>query len=155
MSSLVLLYLFITCVSHPEDSESWLSFCIDLCCVFFSGPFALLALGTIPVMSFGAEAEMQMYMGDDEGDIIQVEDIDKTSAAGIVVESLLNIRTVASLTLEKRRSREFVEALHREDPTPFRTNAIKGSTSGAGQLIQMVRNLLMFLGTFDSKANLI
>ena len=87
-------------------------------------PFALLTLGTMPFMSFGAAVEMQMYMGDDEGDT-NVEDIDKTSAAGIVVESLLNIRTVASLTLEKRRCKEFVDALHREDPTPFRTNAIK------------------------------
>jgi ATP-binding cassette subfamily B (MDR/TAP) protein 1 len=105
-------------------------------------PFALVTLGILPFMAFGAEAEMQMYMGADEGDAH--ETIDKKSAGGIVVESLLNIRTVASLTLEKTRCKEFVDALHQEDPTPFRTNAVKGSTSGLGQLFQMWGIALMF-----------
>jgi ATP-binding cassette subfamily B (MDR/TAP) protein 1 len=94
-------------------------------------------------MAFGAEMEMRMYMGEDEAD----ESADKVgtkSAAGIVIESLLNIRTVASLTLEKSRRQEFVEAMRREDPTPFRTNLIKGSTSGLGQICQLWGIALMF-----------
>ena len=31
-------------------------------------PFALLTLGLLPFMAFGAEMEMAMYLGDDEGE---------------------------------------------------------------------------------------
>ena len=71
----------------------------------------------------GAEAEQKMYMGEDEAS----GDDEKTSGI-IVIESLSNIRTVASLSLENSRSEQFAEALHQEDPTPFRTNAIKGAS---------------------------
>ena len=108
----------------------------------FMWPFALLTLGILPFMAFGAEAEMQMYMGEDEGDANAEED--KHSAGAIVVESLLNIRTVASLSLEDSRQKEFSDALQREDPTPIKTNAIKGSTSGLGQFVQMWGIALMF-----------
>jgi ATP-binding cassette subfamily B (MDR/TAP) protein 1 len=93
-------------------------------------------------MAFGAEAEMQMYMGEDEGDAHAVDD--QETSGGIVVESLLNMRTVASLSLEDVRKKKFVNALHHEDPTPMRSNAIKGSTSGLGQFVQMWGIALMF-----------
>jgi ATP-binding cassette subfamily B (MDR/TAP) protein 1 len=108
----------------------------------FMWPFALLTLGTLPFMAFGAEAEMQMYMGEDEGDVHAADD--QNSAGSIVVESLLNIRTVASLSLEESRKKQFSEAMQHEDPTPLKTNAIKGSTSGLGQFVQMWGVALMF-----------
>jgi len=61
-----------------------------------------------------------------------------------VVESLLNIRTVAALTIEEQRSAEFAEALQKEDPTPVRTNLVKGCTSGLGQFIQLWSIALLF-----------
>jgi ATP-binding cassette subfamily B (MDR/TAP) protein 1 len=94
-------------------------------------------------MAFGAEMEMRMYMGEDEADE-SADNVDTKSAAGIVIESLRNIRTIASLTLEKSRRREFAEAMRREDPTPLRTNVIKGSTSGLGQIFQLWGIALMF-----------
>lgn len=84
-----------------------------------------------------------MYMGEDDGDE-SANKIDQKSAAGIVIESLLNIRTVASLTLEQIRREEFVQAMRREDPTPLRSNVIKASTSGLGQVFQMWGIALMF-----------
>jgi hypothetical protein len=113
-----------------------------------SRPFALLTLGILPFMvsaycsfwatsilipchsqrltlqGFGAEMEMKMYMGDDEGDD---EHIDEHSPGGIVIETLSNIRTVASLTLEEKRAAEYFQALVDEDPRPIRTNAVKGT----------------------------
>jgi ATP-binding cassette subfamily B (MDR/TAP) protein 1 len=85
-------------------------------------------------MGFGAEMEMKLYFGEDEGDS---GDPGRNSAGGIVVESLVNIRTVASLTIEDRRSAEFSKALDDEDPTPIISNFIKGSATGLGQFIQM------------------
>jgi hypothetical protein len=67
--------------------------------------------------------EMKMYMGEDEGDD---EHIDEHSPGGIVIETVSNIRTVASLTLEERRAAEYLQALVDGDPRPIRTNAIKG-----------------------------
>jgi hypothetical protein len=67
--------------------------------------------------------EMKMYMGADEGDDMH---IDEHSPGGIVIETLSNIRTVASLTLEEKRAAEYLQALVDEDPRPIRTNVIKG-----------------------------
>ena len=107
------------------------------CLVIFvkNRPFALGILGIMPFIAFGAYMEEKMWMGEDEGDIEDTK-VDEKSAAGIVVESLLNIKTVASLTLEKSRCHEFTAAMKREDPTPFRTNTIKGGAAGVGQLCQ-------------------
>ena len=68
-------------------------------------------------------------MGDDSLD-------DEHSPGGIVIESLLNVRTVAALTLEERKLEEYSEALRRENPTPVKTNFCKGSGFGTGQFFQ-------------------
>jgi ATP-binding cassette subfamily B (MDR/TAP) protein 1 len=83
-------------------------------------------------MAFGAEMEMRMYIGEDEGVIEEVEH----SPGAIVVETLLNMRTVASLTMERTRVIEFDDALVAEDPTPLRTSVVKGSAMGLGQFSQ-------------------
>jgi len=108
---------------------------------FFMWPFALLTLAILPFMAFGAEMEMKMYMGEDEADIHQE---DENSPGGIVVETLLNIRTVASLTVEEKRAVEYEEALEAEDPNPIKNNIIKGGASGLGQFVQMWGMALMF-----------
>jgi hypothetical protein len=78
--------------------------------------------------------EMKMYVtGEDEGDdTMEVEG----SPQGIVVESLLNVRTIASLTMEEKKLEEYSDALHKEDLHPMRNNCIKGSGSGLGQFFQ-------------------
>merc|ERR1712100_1010817 len=50
----------------------------------------------------------------------------------------------ASLTLEKSRCQEFIAAMRREEPTPLRSNFIKGSASGLGQLCQYWTIALLF-----------
>jgi len=98
-------------------------------------PFALMVLAILPFMSFGAYVEMQMYMGEDEGADQPKEGEDRSGS--IVVETLLSIRTVASLAIEKIRSSEYVAAIQREDPAAVKTNLLKGSATGLGFLIQL------------------
>jgi ATP-binding cassette subfamily B (MDR/TAP) protein 1 len=57
----------------------------------------------IPFMGFGALMEMKTYMGDTAPET----DEDVNSPGSIVVETLLNIRTVASLNLETTRVIEY------------------------------------------------
>jgi hypothetical protein len=78
--------------------------------------------------------EMRTYIGEDE---VDDKEMDEHSPGGIVHESLSNIRTVASLTLEAERSDEYDAALVAEDPNPVRSNLLKGSLSGIGQYVSI------------------
>jgi len=98
-------------------------------------------MGIVPFMSFGAEAEMKMYMGEDEGDISEEG---KHLSGSILLETLGSIRTVVSLTLEKSRSIQYLRTLQEEDPTPIVSNFKKGSATGLGQFIQFWGMALMF-----------
>lgn len=106
---------------------------------FYMWPFALVALGVLPFMAFGAEAEQKMYFGEED-----VSDEDEKTSGIIVIESLSNIRTVASLSLEDSRSEQYAEALREEDPSPLRTNSMKGLTAGLGPLFQQLCFALLF-----------
>jgi ATP-binding cassette subfamily B (MDR/TAP) protein 1 len=80
--------------------------------------------------------EMKMYVtGEDEGDDGELLE-DEHSPGGIVIESLLNIRTVASLTLEETKLLEFRKSLEAENPRPILNNFLKGSGFGLGQFFQ-------------------
>lgn len=96
-------------------------------------PFALMIFAILPPMGFGAYLGMQVYTGEDEGSEVQKEN--KDASGGIVVETLLNIRTVVSLSIEKMRSGEYITALKREDPSSVKTNLIKGLATGLSFLI--------------------
>jgi ATP-binding cassette subfamily B (MDR/TAP) protein 1 len=109
---------------------------------YYMWPFALLTLAILPAMGFGAYMEMKMYMGEDEGADAPEEGED--SAGAIVVETLLSIRTVASLTIEKLRTKEYSAALQREDPASVKTNLLKGLATGVGFLVQLWGMALMF-----------
>ena len=85
--------------------------------------------------------EMRTYYGEDEGD---ANEIKEHSPGGIVIETLSDIRTVASLTLERHRAEEYATALAQEDPHPVRNKIIKGGGSGLGQFTQMWGFGLMF-----------
>lgn len=100
-----------------------------------------LDLFLLPCQAFGAEMEMRTYLGEDEGD---ANEIKEHSPGGIVIETLNDIRTVASLTLEEERAHDFATALASEDPHPVRSKLLKGSGSGLGQFTQMWGFGLMF-----------
>lgn len=104
-------------------------------------PFAFMTLGLLPFMSAGKALEIKAYMGgtdDNNGEL------PANSSGGIVVESLLNIRTVASLAIESKRIEEFQKWLKSENPNPIGGTLIKGSAGGIAQLVQMWGMGLMF-----------
>ena len=109
---------------------------------YFMWPFALLTLGILPFMAFGAEMEMKMYTGEDEGDVDGEQD--ESSPGGLAIETLSNIRTVASLTLEEERTVEYRHALAEEEVNPMLHNFFKGSAAGIGQFMQLWGMALMF-----------
>ena len=70
---------------------------------------------------------------------------DQNSPGGIAVETLLNIRTVASLNLEKRRYEEYTKAVDAEEEgNGLLVTISKGSTAGLSMLIQQWVNALQF-----------
>jgi ATP-binding cassette subfamily B (MDR/TAP) protein 1 len=61
---------------------------------------------------------------------------DITSSGGVAMESLLNIKTIASLNLERTRYSQFEAAMEREHGRQWLSSLKSGSTTGFGILIQ-------------------
>lgn len=104
-------------------------------------PFALLALACVPLMAFGSSMEMKKVLGED----VKVDGKDElNSPGGIVIETLLNMRTVSALTLEKQRFENYKEALLKSDPNYLWTSFNSGFVSGLSMFIQQWVNALQF-----------
>lgn len=83
-----------------------------------------------------------MYYGQEESTDVKNEE---NSPGAILVETLSNIRTVASLVIEPIREREFSKALDKEeDKNVTKTTVLKGASSGSGLFFQMWGMALMF-----------
>eukprot|EP00549_Striatella_unipunctata_P025532 CAMPEP_0118702986 /NCGR_PEP_ID=MMETSP0800-20121206/18252_1 /TAXON_ID=210618 ORGANISM="Striatella unipunctata, Strain CCMP2910" /NCGR_SAMPLE_ID=MMETSP0800 /ASSEMBLY_ACC=CAM_ASM_000638 /LENGTH=1104 /DNA_ID=CAMNT_0006604361 /DNA_START=179 /DNA_END=3493 /DNA_ORIENTATION=- len=102
-------------------------------------PFALLSLAIVPLMGAATEIEMRQFLGEDQG----TDDADElNSPGGIAVESLLNIRTIAALTMEKKRYDDYEHALVTSDPHFIGKGFTSGAASGVSMLIQQWSNAL-------------
>jgi ATP-binding cassette, subfamily B (MDR/TAP), member 1 len=93
-------------------------------------------------MAFGSSMEMKKILGEDQGTGEGNEQ--ENSPGGIVVETLLNMRTVAALTLEKTRFEKYKHALSKENPNYVWTSFQSGFTSGVAMFIQQWVNALQF-----------
>lgn len=102
-------------------------------------PFALLSLAVIPFMGFATAIEMKRFLGTDENEA--AED-GNDSPGGIIVETLLNIRTVSALTLEEQRMKDYEKALAKAEGDLLPESVIPGVLSGLSIGIQQVRSLL-------------
>jgi ATP-binding cassette subfamily B (MDR/TAP) protein 1 len=100
---------------------------------FFMWPFAAVAVFTLPFLAFAARARVKMFLGEDEGTYKQENE---KSSGGIVIETLSNIRTVASLGIESVCSKKYLETLQIEEPSSISINMRKASM-GLGQLIRV------------------
>ena len=103
-------------------------------------PFALLALVTLPFMAFSAKMRMRMFLGEDEG-VYKEESLE--SSGGIIIQTISNIQTVVSLTIEERRVQSYEAALSREDPNSLAMNFSRMSI-GLGQLVRVWALALYF-----------
>eukprot|EP00804_Cyclotella_cryptica_P026750 CCRYP_007966-RK/>CCRYP_007966-RK protein AED:0.12 eAED:0.12 QI:257/1/1/1/0.86/0.82/23/169/1460 len=110
--------------------------------MIFMWPFALLSLGVIPFMGFASAIEMKRFLGEDEG-AGDSED-GRDSPSGIIVETLLNIRTVSALTLEEQRFQDYERALAKSEGNLVKESLISGSLAGLGIGIQQWVNAVQF-----------
>jgi ATP-binding cassette subfamily B (MDR/TAP) protein 1 len=103
-------------------------------------PFALIAIACVPVMGFATSMEMKQMLGEDEGDVDSADELG--SPGGIIVETLLNIRTVSALTLEKQRYVDYEHALLNSEPNYNSEAFMNGVMSGLSMFIQQWINAL-------------
>jgi ATP-binding cassette subfamily B (MDR/TAP) protein 1 len=106
-------------------------------------PFALLSIACIPIMGFATSLEMKKMLGEDEGvDGAGADELN--SPGGIIVETLLNMRTVSALTLEEKRFNDYENALKRSEPNHVLDGFFSGVTGGLGMFVQQWVNALQF-----------
>ena len=79
--------------------------------------------------------EIKMYMGEDDGSEACYDN--EAGPGAIIVETLLNIRTVASLTIENKRLQQYTKALERDNSTSLLSNGLKGGAIGLGFILQL------------------
>lgn len=85
--------------------------------------------------------EMKKVLGED----VKTDGKDElNSPGGIIIETLLNMRTVSALTLEKRRFENYKEALLKSDPNYIWQSFNSGFVSGLSMFIQQWVNALQF-----------
>lgn len=101
-------------------------------------PMAALSLAVIPVMGFATSIDMKLMLGEDE--IASGDD----AASNIIVESLVNIRTISSMCLEDKKYTEYKEKVAEKDGQIFSSSMKTGVTSGLSPLIQLYVNALQF-----------
>jgi ATP-binding cassette subfamily B (MDR/TAP) protein 1 len=110
--------------------------------------FALLAIGVVPFMAFASAIHMKRMLGADEGNLDASND-GLNTPGGVIVETLLNIRTVSALTLERRRFQDYRAALHKSEPNYKFDAFMTGCTSGLSLFIQQwVNGLLIWFGSW-------
>ena len=103
-------------------------------------PFALLAIGCVPLMGFATSMEMKKMLGEDQGDTNAADE--RSSPGGIIVETLLNMRTVSALTLEKQRFKDYEKALVNSEPNVVMDSFTDGIMGGLSMFIQQWINAL-------------
>jgi len=86
--------------------------------------------------------EMKTYLGEDIG--AKGKDDGKDTPGGIAIETLLNMRTVSSLNMEKRRFDDYVKAINSKENNTLWSCVKVGSLSGISILVQQYVNALEF-----------
>lgn len=96
-------------------------------------------------MGFATSIEMKKMLGEDVGAESSAEGIN--TPGGVIVETLLNIRTVSALTLEKQRYEDYKRALESQEPNMVKDSFMSGVTTGLSMFIQQwVNALQMWFG---------
>lgn len=108
----------------------------------FMWPFALVCVGCIPFMGFSSLLRRKAMVGEDEGD--GAADAKLKSSGGIMVETLLNMRTVSALALEEKRFEAFQTAVQEAEKGALCECFSAGVVSGIGMFIQRFTNALLY-----------
>lgn len=86
-------------------------------------------------MAFGRYMQNSRMRGYDEGDIEKAAA--ESMEGAIVIESLVNIRVIAALSMERERVRTYTSALLGKDKNNLCENTIMGTAQGLGSFFQM------------------
>ena len=114
--------------------------------LYFMWPVALMAFCFIPALAFVAKARMNNIMIAEKDEKTGLNDLGSPDA--IAVETLLNMRTIASLNIQEVKKREYADAL-RNNQSSILTVCKKGATGGSALFIQFwVIALLYWWGGF-------
>jgi ATP-binding cassette subfamily B (MDR/TAP) protein 1 len=85
-------------------------------------------------MFFAAAIEVRKFLGEDESHLDSTDGLD--SPSGIVIETLLDIRTVSALTLEKQRYEDYERALLKWEPNYSTAAFVSGFVNGLSAFVQ-------------------
>lgn len=107
--------------------------------------FALLALACVPIMGAATSMEMKRMLGEDESSDDAADGLN--TPGGVLVETLLNIRTVSALTLENTRYLDYKKALLASEAN-YKTEAFVGGISAGSVLFvqQWINALQLWFG---------
>lgn len=106
--------------------------------MYYMWPVALMAFAVIPLLAFAAKAKIQRITGQDESSTNDAENPD-----AVAIETLLNMRTVASLNIEQVKKEEYSEALMNKRASAVET-CIKGFLGGLAQFVQFWALALLY-----------
>jgi len=109
---------------------------------FFKPKFAILAFVLIPIRAFVATLEVRTYLGVDHGGKGVVDA--KDTPSGMAIETLLNIRTVSSLNLQKIRYDDYARVVCLNESRSLWACVKVGSLSGISILVQQCVTALEF-----------
>jgi ATP-binding cassette subfamily B (MDR/TAP) protein 1 len=131
---------------HAFTGEPIRTFLIAVASIFtglaiafsFMWPFALASLAVIPFTAFAASVRSKQLLGQDQTANKRQDEL--FSPSGILVETLLNIRTVASLTLEQQRFEDYTNALVNTERNSFSQIFVSGINGGLSAFTQQWAN---------------
>lgn len=102
----------------------------------------LKATKLLHLLTYLAHREMKTYLGEDIG--AKGKDDGKDTPGGIAIETLLNIRTVSALNMEKTRFDDYINAINASEKNTLWASVKVGSLSGFSILVQQYVNALEF-----------
>lgn len=105
---------------------------------FAMWPYALMTIACMVPVVYSAKLRSQTMRGEDAGSE------KKTSSDAIMVETLLHMRTVAALGLEKEKMKAFAAAVDESQLHATRLSVSAGFMSGLGMMIQRFSNAVLY-----------
>lgn len=114
-------------------------------------PFALLALACVPFMGAAMSLRVKKVMGVDESSNDGGQSDELNHPSGIIVETLLHMRTVSALNLEKQRYEAFERALGQSSRVTDHLRHVRWAafSDGLGRAVQRwIVGLEMWFGGY-------
>jgi ATP-binding cassette, subfamily B (MDR/TAP), member 1 len=114
-------------------------------------PFALLALACVPFMGVAMALRVKKVLGVDEATNGSESNDELNHPSGIIVETLLHMRTVSALNLEKQRYEAFEKALSQSNLAADHISKVRWAafSDGLGRAVQRwIIGLEMWFGGY-------